>query len=885
MIGARRGRQARIYRALLRIAPRRLRRRHSDEMEALFLERLDEAGGPRAAVHVWTAAVLDLLTSLPRTWFRRRERVPGIAEERHNIMLGSDLRYTLRWLVRQKFSSALVVAMLTIGIAANIVVFSLVSGLFLRPFPFPHADRLIYINETAPRWNLEVVGVNFPDFHHWATGAKLFEALALYDPDSFNLTDDRGSERIEGAVVTADFAKVLGIQPLVGRMFTPDEDRPKAPRVVVIGEALWRERFGSASDVLERTLKLNGVSHAIVGVMPKTAEFPGRVKLWVPLGGDPNQDGGNYSYTGIGRLKPGVTVDAAEKDLAQSHEPIWQTRDKERTVSPFARSLREEFVRDFRTTARTLLGAVALLLVIACANVASVMLARALGRRREMAIRLAVGASTTRLARQLLLENLTLAAISGGAGLLLGRWALGILLVAAGDQVPAWTTFELDIRVLAFAIVLVLGTAMLFGSAPAIHAIRGSVRGAMHETTTAITSGPGGRRTLRLLVAAEFAVAAILLTSGGLLWRAFDRVRGIDPGFRPDHVLTFQIALPEARYDDPAKMLAFWDRLAERLGAESGVQSAGLISCAPLGCHNGTFYNIEGRPPLKPGQTNPVTLYRMATPAYFSTMGVRLKAGRFFQPSDGIDHKNPVAIVNETFARTFWPGADTPIGRRFGSGNTGDPWVTVIGYVEDVRHYGLERPMRPGIYLPLAQSPRPAMTVAVRTKGEPSAFVGTARRIVQELDAELPMFRVRTMEQAIERSLAQRSLYSWLLAVFAGLAFVLALGGSYGVNSYFVSQRARELGIRVALGARAGHIARTVLLGSLAVAGAGVVAGLLTSLATSRVLERLLFGIPPHDAGVLTASALLLMGLSAAANWFPARRAARADPLTALRAE
>jgi predicted permease len=502
-----------------------------------------------------------------------------------------------------------------------------------------------------------------------------------------------------------------------------------------------------------------------------------------------------------------------------------------------------------------------------------------------MGIRLAVGASMTRLARQLLLENLTLAAISGVAGLLLGRWALGILLVAAGDQVPAWTTFDLDIRVLAFAIVLVLGTAMLFGSAPAIHAIRGSVRGAMHETTTAITSGPGGRRTLRLLVAAEFAVAAILLTSGGLLWRAFDRVRSTDPGFRPDHVLTFMIALPEARYDTQPKTLAFWDRVIERLAAAPGVESAGLISCAPLGCHNGNFFTIEGRAPLKPGETNPVTLYRFATPAYFPTMGLRLKAGRFFQPGDGTDPSRPVAIVNETFARTFWPGVETPIGRRFGSNGPDQPWITVVGYVEDVKHYGLERPMRPGFYFPLALRPRNAMTVTVRTKGEPSAFIGTARRVVQELDPELPLFRVRTMEEAIERSLAERSLYSWLLAVFAGLAFVLALGGSYGVNSYLVSQRARELGIRVALGARAGHLARSVLLGSLAVAGAGVVAGLATSLATSQALERLLFGIPPHDARVLTASALLLLGLSAAANWLPARRAARADPLTALRTE
>jgi predicted permease len=364
-------------------------------------------------------------------------------------MLSTDLKYTVRWLGRQKFSTGLVAGMLAIGIAANVVVFGLVNGLFLRPFPFASPDRLVYINETAPQWNLTVVGVNYPDFAQWRKDVKLFDGIALFDGDSFNLSDQSGAERIEGARVTYDLAAVLGVAPMLGRMFTEAEDRPKAEHVVVIGEAMWRERFGASPDVLGRTLKLNGVAHTIVGVLPSAFRVPDNAKLWVPMAGDPAQTYQSYFGNAIGRLKPGITVDAGDKDLKRAHQPIWDARDHDRIVSPFAHALREELVQDFRTQARTLLGAVALLLVVACANVASVMLARALARRKEMGIRLAVGASRTRLARQLFVENVVLAALGGSIGVLLGQAALRLLISSAGDQVPAWATFDFDARVAA----------------------------------------------------------------------------------------------------------------------------------------------------------------------------------------------------------------------------------------------------------------------------------------------------------------------------------------------------------------------------------------------------------------------------------------------------
>ena len=537
----------RVYGLLLHLGPRTLRAAHGDEMAEVFLEALARGRGRAAQARVWCAAVWDLVRASLARPFRRRPYRPAPTRERRQLMLGTDLRYTFRSLARQKLSTGSS-GMLVLGIAANVVVFGLVNGLFLRPFPFPEPDRLVYINETAPRWNLEVVGINFPDFVQWRQDARLFDGLALYSGESFNLSDGTGAERIEGAVVTHDFAAVLGVQPLIGRTFTPEEDRPRGDRVVVINESVWRDRFDRADDVLGRTLKLNGVAHTIVGVMPEAIRFPGNVKVWVPFAGDPAQDHESYRASGLGRLKAGISVEDGEKDLLRAHQPIWDTRDKDRNVSPFARPLREDLARDFRAQARTLFAAVAILLLVACANVASVMLARALARRREMGIRLAVGASRPRLARQLFVENVILAALGGIAGLALGDWALRMLLASAGDQIPSWANFEFDLRVGVFALALTVVTTLLFGWAPALHAIRGNLKGAMQEASTGTTAGPGGRRTLSWLVGAEFALAAVLLVCSGLLFRAYDRVRNVDAGFRPGHVLTFMVALPEATY-------------------------------------------------------------------------------------------------------------------------------------------------------------------------------------------------------------------------------------------------------------------------------------------------------------------------------------------------
>jgi putative ABC transport system permease protein len=799
-------------------------------------------------------------------------------------MIGSDLRYAWRSLSHQRLGTGLVIGMLALGIGATVAVFSLVNGLFLRPFPFPEPDRLVYINETAPRWNLEQTGVNFADFTIWHRDQQAFEAIALYDETAFNVATDQGSDRLRGAAVTLDFLTVLGLRPILGRSFTPAETTPGGPRVTMIGEALWHERFGGRANVLGQELRLNSRAYTIIAVLPRAAEFPGGVRLLVPMQDDPT-DRGSYSYDGVGRLKPGLTVAQAEADLLRTHQSIFDAHDKERVVSPFARDLRAQFTREFGTIASTLGAAVWLLLLVACANVASLMLARALARRREMGIRLAIGASRARLLRQLLVENLLLSMAGGALGLVIGQWAIQLLITSLPDQAPSWTTFTLDTRMVLFTLAMSMLTAMLFGWAPALHAMNPDVRSAMTMATAASTAPVRGRRTLKALVVAEFALASLMFVCGGLLVRAYDRVRHTDPGFDAANVLTFTVSIPAATYRDDPTRAAFWDRLQERLRQLPGVEGAGIVSCAPVsGCHWGWLYSAEGAVPRAANDPNPVTLNRLVSPEYFPAMGIRLKEGRVFTGTDARDSldKESAVIVNETFARTFWPNGESPIGRRIRNGEE-SPWRTVVGVVHDVKHYGLEQPVRPGVYLPAPVLS--GMTLVVRAAGDPLALAPAARAAVRELDPELAAYDMRTMEERLALSRSLRAAYSWMLGVFATIALLLALGGSYGVTSYLVSQRTRELGIRVALGAARRDISRAVVAGSLTVVAIGVVVGVAAAIGTGRFLSSLLFGVPPYDLLILGLATVSLLATGFLANWLPARRAARVDPMVSLRAD
>ena len=878
----------RIYRRMLRVLPARLRDEHGLEMEEAFVDALAHARtrGHTSAAAAWVRAAADIVTVAMR---RRLTVSPGFlsfTRERRLTMIGSDVKFAVRSFRRQPSQTLLVVAMLSLGIAANVVVFSLINGYFLRPFPFPHPDRLVYLNETAPQWNLEVTGINFPDYAAWKSGATSFEGLALYASAAVTLADGVGAERVDAGLVTHNFMDVLGVAPLIGRMFTPEEDTPGGRRVVVISEGLWRERFGADAQIAGKTLRMNGVALDIVGVMPQRAVFPDTPRLWLAIQGNPNQTGTNYTYSGIGRLKSGVSVAEAAEDLRRSHSAIWAARDQQRIVSPIIMPLRDRFVGNMRPIARALAAAVAMLLIVACANVAAVMLARAVARRKEMSIRLAVGAARGRLLRQLLIENTILAAAGGIGGLVLGRWILSILIATATTQLPAWASFDLDVRVAVFAVLIAIATSVLFGWGPALHAIRGDLRGPMNESTSGLTASPRAGRALSWLVAAEYALVSVLLVCAGLLLLAFNQVRRVDPGFDTARVLTVTVALPPALYRDTGARLAFWNRALDRLRAIPGVAAAGNVTCAPLtGCHSGNLFNVEGARALGRDEAPPIVLMRGASDGYLEAMGIPLASGRAFSAREGRDAGIRSVIVNESFVRTFWPGTPVAdaIGRRLAFRTNVPEWHTVVGVSRDIRHYGLEQPVKPALYFPNPAVTRPTMTFALRTTGSPEALAEPVRNAFRELDASLALYRMKTTSAMLEESLNTRKVYSWMLGIFATLALVLAVGGTYGVTSYLITQRRREIGIRVAVGAARVDILRALLGSTARLLVPAVAAGLAGSVLVAGLMQDLLFGVSTREPVVLAIAAAILLAVAVIATVVPAQKAARTNPVTALR--
>jgi predicted permease len=799
-----------------------------------------------------------------------------------------SLRAALRGLRRQPGLTLVAVAMLSLGVAASAAVFTMVDVLFLRPLPFDEADRLVYVDETAPAWNLERVGIDYHDFDTWRRGVGVFDGLGLLTTASYNLSAEGGAERVEGARVTWDLAPALRIQPVAGRLFTPEDDRPGAPPVVMLGHDLWRQRYGGSPDVVGSTVRIDGQARTVVGVLPPEARFPTDVQLWTPLALDPEEAQGSYSYQGIGRLEPGVTVAMAQDDLRRAHLPIWEEHDTERVVSPIAMPLRDRLTGDFRGIAAALGVAVALVLLIACGNVASILLARSFARRRELAIRQALGAGRGRIAGQLLAESLALAVVAGPLGLVLGYWAVKLLASVAPEGLPSWMVLAPDWRMALFGLAAVLGTTLLFGWAPVLQARRHDVRGALGDGGGRAGGSRGQRRTMNALVVAEITLAALLLVGGGLLLRTFERLRDADPGFRVADVLQFRVALPDATYPDDTDRSAFYRRLVDGLEALPGVRAAGGVTCPPFGCHTGGFFAAEGGLGSGPDDPNPVVLYRSATPGYFTAMGITAVRGRLLGADDERPDGRRSVLVNETFARRFFPDTDDPVGRRiaFRGNDFAEEGFHVVGVARDVKHYGLDEEMRPAIYFPYAPHPEPSLAMAVWTAGgDPAALVPAVRNAVHRIDPDLPLFQVATNEQALRESLTLRRTSAWMMAVIAGLALVLALGGIYGVLSYVVGQGMREIGIRVALGATRRRVLRLVLRHGLALVATGLALGFAASLAAGRALGSLLVGVAPHDPATFAGVAAVVAATALLAALVPARRALRVDPGRVLRDE
>jgi len=880
----------RVFHTALRVLPEDMRDRDAAAIEELFAEEstaVRASGTPRHLAFV-TRAVWDILRRAPYEHWRRRGRRRNEDPAMRSFL--ADLRFAFRSFGRQPGATALIVVTLMLGVAANTAVFAIVDGLFLRPFPFPEPGRLVYLNERAPTWNLDFTGINYPDFHTWRERASTFESMALWAETSVNLADPSGAERVDGLAVTYDFPKTLGIRPVLGRTFTKEEDGPTPGRVVVLGYGLWQTRFAGSRDVVGQPLRINSRPYTIIGVLPREADFPGHAQFWIPLNGDPNQKGQSYSYDGIGRLKPGVTIEQARADLMRAHAPIWAATDSAHVVSPRLDGLRDQFVSNFRAMGKALGAGALLVLLIACANVAGAMLARSIFRRREIAIRLALGASAKRVGRQLITESLALAIVAGLAGTLVGRWLVRLLVRFGSDQLPPWVQLQFGVRTIVFAVLVIVATALVFGLAPALQALRADVTGSLVSggAGTRASVGIPQRRMLDALVVIAIALALVLLAGSGLLVRAYGTLRNTDPGFRPDGVMTFQLALPQAKYPSAVAQRRFYANFVDRLAATPGVQSAGVVTCLPFGCHWGMFLRAEGAPPPAKNASNPVVLARYASAHYFEAMGIRLVRGRFFTDAEGGPTGPHPVVINEQLAKQLWPNVVDPVGKRMiWNGDTvSTDWLTVVGVVRDVRHYGLVRPMIGGLYRSAFEADTTqtfaSLGIAIRSATGEAAVVAAARAIVRELDPELPLIDVRSAQAALNRSFADRRTIAFVFAAFGGIALALALGGIYAVLSYVVGRRRQEIGIRMALGAQRSQVIGLVVRQGLRLVAIGVFLGLPVSLLALREISSLLVGVSARDPLTYAAAVLLLAATAALSALIPARRAAGVDPKTAL---
>jgi predicted permease len=817
----------------------------------------------------------------------KRPRVPPLRRRTWSDIMHSvihDVRYAFRTLFKQPAYALTVIGMLTLGIAGNTAIFSVFNGLFLRPLPFANPDQLVNFDETAPRWDLEYVGMAYPDFDAWREHNQSFQDMAVVDDQSFAVSLQGEAQRVDGAAVTHDMASVLRIRPALGRFFTPEEDRPDGEQVVMLGHGLWQREFGGETDILGNTLNLDGGPYTIIGVLPEEAAFVNDADLWIPLATDVTERTGSWYLDGIGRLKPGVTVEAALEDLTRIHKNMIEDRPVNEITSPVVLPVLERFLGEYRLGTTAMLGAVGMVLLIACANIAGLTLARSIARSREVGIRLAMGAQRRRIAQQLLTESLVLAAAGALPGLALGYAGTTAMMAMMPDLLPSWITFDIDYRVVLFTLSLTMGAALVFGLMPALQASNSNVQGVLHASSGRSTETALKRRSLSVLVVGEIALALVLLIVTGLSVLDVRALLNVDPGFTTENVLTYRIGLPRERYEESEQRLAFFNAHLEEIRALPGVQAAGAATARPLGGHWGNFFEIEGAPPLGPDEQNPVILNRVVSPGYLDAIGVTLLAGRDFTENDGRSEGALAVIVNETFARRFWPDAD-PIGKRMRYPGDDVPWMTVVGVTHDTKHYGLDTPMRPGVFQPYPQRAAETMAIVVRSSVDPLSLANSVRRLVQARDPELPVDDVTTMSAALDESLWARRAASWLAAIFSVVALLMAVGGIYGVISYGVSQRTHEISIRMALGARGGQVLRHVMRQGSLLVSAGVVLGLGGAYAAAHAISPALFGVDPGDLRVYGVVTLILGAVTLLANFLPARRAAGLDPMSGLRGE
>ncbi|HEX6904694.1 MAG TPA: ABC transporter permease [Thermoanaerobaculia bacterium] len=816
-----------------------------------------------------------------------------------------NIRYAARVLLRTPGFTIVAVLTLALGIGANTAIFSVVSGVLLRPLPFAEPEELVQLQRQFREGQSPMVAI--PKFLYCRDHNDVFEGVAAYDTlgSGFNITGEGAPERITGSRVSHEFFRVFGVQPALGRDFAPEEDRPGAPKVAILSHDLWKRRFGGERSILNQVVTLNGEGYRIVGVAPASFRYPATAELWTPAEIDPaSQEKANYLEI-TARLKDGVSLEQAEsamKVVTERYRKAYPDMMGE-TESFAAVSLRERLYGRLRPALLVLLGAVGCVLLIACVNVANLQLARAAARRREIAVRTALGAGTSRIFGQLIMESLVLAMTGGAAGLLVGFWILKplVALSPADALGPAGTAalppLGIDARVMAFTFALSLAAGLLFGLMPALQAVRSNLREPLQEGTTRSTGGARGGLARRLLVVSEVALALILITGAALLTKSFAGLMRTDPGFEPEGVITMKLSLPEARYGDPEVLERFGRQLAERVEGLPGVRSASLASSLPMELGPDLPFAIMGKWPggdSFEGAGN--AQFRGMTPGYFEALGLRLVRGRFLGATDDA-HSEPVALINEAAAREYWKGED-PLGARI---RVGVP-VTIeladkmprriVGIVKDVRESGLDEPPPPIIYVPAGQVAPPAVAMLVRllplslvvkVEGSPEGLADSLRRQVWAIDPQQPVGEIGTMEQVVTRSLGSHRFNMLLMGCLALLALALAGVGIYGVLSYLVSQRTREIGVRMALGASARNVLRLVVGQGLAPVLIGVAIGLAGAFGLTRLLAGLLVGVSATDLTSFVLAPVVLTAVALLASSVPARRASRMDPLLALR--
>jgi putative ABC transport system permease protein len=857
----------RLCRWLLCLYPAEFRDHFSQEVCLVFEDRLREHPGPAALALMYFALVFD-------------------ACKEHYHMVRQDLIYTWRSMRRDKLASSIAVIVLALGIGASTTVFTLFNGMLLRPLPYPRQERIVYVEEVSHDASGLRGAVAYPNYLDMQARNRSLEAFAMFGSGLATIRGDFDAERVPAAFVTEPIFRVLGVAPLMGRTFTPEEDRPKGGDVVVLGEDLWRRKYGADPHILGKTITIGTDPTRIIGVMPRGFHFPDLAQLWLPAQMDTaTNKRTDHGMEGIGLLRPGFSTGQAQSDLRAIMRQIVEENPTEtyhQTVNLYAYRARD--TKRVQPVLYTLLGAVGFVLLIACANIANLLLVKAAARKKEIAVRAAIGASRSRLVRQFVIESLVLGGLGAVLGAVFAFASVPALLSLVPDTtLPRWIAFPLDGRTLAFAIGVSLGTALLVGLAPAISGSRLNVADSLKEGGRANTGSAGGAWLRGALVIVEVSLSVVLLAGAGLMIRSFLNLHNQNIGFHAEHVTAFQTALPNSRYPQGEKAAQGVRGILEQLRAIPGVAAVAGASSAPLLGGWGRSLTVENRPLLSLKDA-PLINHTVVTPGYFNTLGIPILEGRDFTDADAKDPR--ITIVDVALARQYWPN-ESPLGKRvrFGPPEDNEPWHTVVGVVGEARNQSVRAIRRHSVYLPYGEFRFANLAYLVRTAPATPDPMPAVRSRITTFDRTIAISGVVALQDAVDRSIWQERFFAMLLAAFGGLALLLAVAGLYGVLAYTVAQRRHEMGIRMALGASASQIRGMVLAHSGRLAGMGLLAGAIGALLLTRLLETQLYEIQPGDPATLAIVAILLGVAAMAASYLPARRATSVDPMCALRDE